>query len=165
MKQKLFLFDCDETLWRSVDADYISSKDSKFEKESTGTIIRIVDKKRFSLKKGVFNVFKLLENKKDCVVGIVSDNKKSMVIEALKLFDLWNSVNPKTVNIQIWDGYCPKQKMVCAILKKGAVSGICRNNIYWIDDKDYTKEACSIGVNFRKVNTKTDLAELIQGLL
>lgn len=159
---KLFLFDCDETIWYSDSADYISSIPSTFERGSAGQeIIRVADSTIFYLRDGIKEILEEI-NKSDDSVGIVSDNKPEPVLEALNLLELMEFIDQNAVNIKLWDGYCPKHIMVEEIISKSLFKDISRNNIYWFDDRDYSKEAKQIGVKFFKVNKTINMNLIIK---
>ena len=99
------------------------------------------------------------------VIGIVSDNRKNMVISALRLFGLRKFVNLHAFNVKLWEGYCPKHKMVADILQKAEFKEIGPESVYWFDDKEYSKEALSIGVNFIKVGLKTNVMKVVKELV
>lgn len=157
MTNKLFLFDADETLWNSEGKDYISSKSSALQMVDSLTLTRTVDQKYFRLMREVPGIFRVIKNK-GYTIGIVSDNKKFMVVSALKLFGLWTFVDPKAVNIKLWKGYCPKHLMVQQILEK---TQTLPKNCYWIDDKDYSSEARTIKVKFFNLKEGRSLALFI----
>lgn len=150
MTNKLFLFDADETLWHSDNHDYISSIDSKLLKINSNIIIRKNDGNKFYLKTDIL----LLLFKSICEsghkIGIVSDNKKSTVVNALKMFGWWPYIYRKAVNIRLWQGPCPKEVMILEIINK--INFKKTNNVYWFDDKDYKSVAKTIGVNFIQIN-------------
>lgn len=164
MNKKLFLFDCDETLWSSTDVDYISSISSGLVKQSDHVIKRAKDSKLFSLKKGTTESFKYLNEANNAYIGIVSDNKSLYVKKALELFNLWSFVTPEAFCVKLFKGYCPKHQLVMKILNKAKFKEINKNDIYWLDDRDYSKEAKSIEVNFIKVNKQTNLYTVIKKL-
>ena len=161
---KIFLFDCDETIWRSLDADYISHVVSPLVKISKLVVERTKDGKMFNLKPEIMELFKNIR-KKNYTIGIVSDNKKDMVISALTLFDICKLVDEEAINIRLWNGNCPKEVMVSEILNNPKFAKIHKNNVYWFDDKDYSEEASKIGVNFVKVNKNTNLTKIVKKLL
>jgi magnesium-dependent phosphatase-1 len=162
--KKIFLFDCDQTIWASGDNDYISSVISPLVLVSKDSIKRTIDGKIFSLKLGVRKAFKHIYDA-GYTLGIVSDNTKSMVIKALKLFKIDEYIDPNAVNVSLWKGYCPKQQMVLEILAKPEFREIPRVNAYWFDDKDYYKEAQLIGVNFVRVGVETSFINMILSAL
>lgn len=161
---KIFLFDCDETIWTSLDADYISHVSSSLTKISKVVLYRKKDGKLFNLKPEIPELFKAIRQKNHAI-GIVSDNKKDMVISALILFDICKLVDTEAINIKLWDGHCPKELMVSEILNKPKFAKIPKNNVYWFDDKDYSEEAKKIEVNFVKVNGGTNLTKIVKKLL
>ena len=142
MNKKLFLFDADETLWHTKNKDYISSKTSKLKFVDPRLILRQIDGQKIYLGKNIVEVFKLLSDTGH-LAGIVSDNQKSMVVEALKLFKLWPYIDINSVNVRLWRGYCPKHVMVEEIMKKTHIS---MNDVYWFDDKDYKKKRIQSGL-------------------
>lgn len=143
---KLALFDCDNTLWYSHDNDYISSVTSQLSLHN-GCVIRISDNKQFFINTKIKN--KLLSlHAKGVQIGIVSDNVPKPVIDALQLFDLLRYINQDAINIKLWNGYCPKEKMVLEVLAKPFAKSILPSQIVWYDDKDYTKQAHTIGTQF-----------------
>lgn len=165
MTKKLVLFDCDETLWTSMDKDHISSAKSALKKLNSSTIVRLKDNKVFTLKKGVVKAFAhLSKNNNQIVLGIVSDNEPEEVISALRLFNLWKFINKEAFNVRLWKGYCPKHEMIVEILNKNHFKNLLPGDTYFIDDKDYSKEAKDIGVNFIQVTDDTDLYEILKNL-
>lgn len=166
MNKKLFLFDCDETLWFSRNKDYISRLESNLFRLSTNCVKREADQKLFYLKDGVKELFEFLSlNNPNLIIGIVSDNQKKMVIKALKLFRLWKNIDPEAVNIKPWKGFCPKEKMIMEILAKKEFRNILPENIYWFDDKDYKEQATEINVNFIQISSYDNLFKKVQHLL
>lgn len=163
MSKRIILFDCDETLWNSLDRDYISSCKSVLIKAKKHTIVRLADGKRFTLKRETIQLFQSLAVK-GFTIGIVSDNKPAMVRAALKLSGLLKYINKKAINIKLWDGYCPKHLMIQEILDKPEFHSIDLKLVYWVDDKDYAAEAKKIGVNFIKVG-KGSLISLVKSLI
>lgn len=162
--KKIFLFDCDQTIWTSHNNDYISSVTSPLVLVSKNTAQRVVDGKKFILKPEINLLFRLIQGSGD-IIGIVSDNSKDMVVCVLRLFDIYKFVNPKAVNVRLWSGYCPKHKMIVEILKKTEFKEIPTKNVYWFDDKDYKSEAKLIGVNFIYVNDSTSLVDKTKEIL
>lgn len=152
MNNKLYLFDCDGTLWNSHDSDYIGSVPSGFEKITDDIILRLKDGKKFYLNHGVLDLFKTINKNSKNLIGIVSDNPPESVIEALKALGLYDYINSKAINIKLWQGYCPKHKMILEILNKPEFHNISKKNVFWFDDKNYSSEANEIGVKFVKVN-------------
>lgn len=161
--ENLLLFDCDQTIWTSGNQDYISSVVSPLVSMSKNSIVRAKDGNVFTLKTDISEVFKYLQ-KGGNIVGIVSDNKKDMVISALKLFDIYKYVNPEAIKVKIWKGYCPKHKMIEEILARDDFKSFPHKNIYWFDDKEYSREAGLIGINFIRVNEHTDLKKIVKKL-
>lgn len=160
MIRKLILFDCDETLWTSTDRDYISSVRSPLKKLAANKVVRVKDKKVFTLKKGVLSTLvDLHKDNNQIALGIVSDNDPEEVISALKLFNVWSYINEKALNVKLWNGYCPKHEMILEIINKKEFSHLSHKNIYLIDDKDYSKEAAQIGINFIRVDQDSDLSQ------
>jgi predicted phosphatase len=149
MTKKLFIFDADETLWHSDGKDYISSQVSKLDKFDRLTIVRLVDGQKFYLDKDATSLFKKI-SAKGYYIGVVSDNKKPMVVKALKLFGLWLYVNKKAVNVKLWQGYCPKHLMINEIIDKMKIDN--KKSVYWFDDKNYVNEAAIVGVNFIRIS-------------
>jgi len=146
MKYNIVFFDADQTLWTNIHNKYISSVVGELELVDKYNIRR-VDGEIFTLHPETRVVFDQLKTA-GTIIGIVSDNVPVMVIDALKLFELWSMINIDAVNIKLWDGYCPKHLMIEEILLKDMYINIARKNICWCDDKDYSKEAKQIGVNF-----------------
>lgn len=161
---KLFLFDCDQTLWLNEDNDYISSVNSPLILQTPYSIIRTVDGKVFKLKPGVAQVFRLINNSGN-IAGVVSDNRKDMVIAALVLFDILKFIKTSAINVRLWKGYCPKEKMILENLNKGEFKMLKSKNVYWFDDKNYQTEAKNIGVNFIGVNKDTNLLKKVEEIL
>lgn len=159
--KKLFLFDCDQTLWSSSEKDYISRVNSKLLVISPGVLMGVEDRNKFYLDSNVGKALRLISRSGN-LSGIVSDNKKNVVIEALSLFGIYKFFEPKAINIKLWKGYCPKHNMVIEILKKIKISS---ENVYWFDDKDYGAEAATIGVNFIRVYPWVNLAKTVKVLL
>lgn len=164
MVSRLFLFDCDGTLWDSEDKDYISSVHSDFKKVNTKQILRVKDGKFFTLKPSVLETFIHLSRERKNLLGIVSDNNKSEVIKALKLFNLFGFIFKKAINIKLWKGYCPKDQMVSEVIQKVFDNTIVPKKVFWFDDKDYHKEARRMKVTFIKVGEDTNLTNIIESL-
>lgn len=162
--KKFFLFDSDQTIWTSDNHDYISSVVSPLILMSENSIARIVDGNVFFLKPEIREAFKLIK-KSGSTTGIVSDNRKDMVINALKLFDIYKFLNLNAINVRLWKGYCPKHKMILEILDKPEFKNILSNNIYWFDDKNYSEEAAQIGVNFIRAYNDINLASAVKKLI
>lgn len=164
MTKKLLLFDCDGTLWFSDDGDFISSQDSKFEVVDENTIKRLADGKKFLLKNGVWKVWSALrENRQWFCIGIVSDNQPGPVREALRLFDLSTLVDEKAINVRLWDGYCPKGKMIREIMERKEFKNFLPGDIFLIDDKDYSREMARLGISFIRVGK--NLSEILKKVL
>lgn len=161
---KLFLFDCDQTLWSSRDNDYISSVISPLKLKSADSIVRVVDGKIFKLRSGVAKTFRLINNS-DNSAGIVSDNQKDIVITALTLFDILKFIKAGAVNVRLWKGYCPKEKMILEILNKKEFRMVKHKNVYWFDDKNYQAEAKGIGINFVGVKKDASLLKKVREIL
>ena len=153
--KKIFLFDCDQTIWTSSnDNDYLGSVFSPLVLTSENSITRAVDGKVFSLKPQIRKFFGSIYTSGN-IAGVISDNRKDMVINALRLFGIYKFINPDAVNIKLWKGYCPKHKMVLEILRKPEFKSIPLSNTCWLDDKDYSEEANSIGVSFVRIGDAT----------
>lgn len=166
-ERSLYLFDCDETLWESEGQDYIGSVPSEFLTQDGNAITRTADGKVFSLKTGTREAFVYLKKTDvdgERVIGIVSDNPPEPVMEALKLFGLWDVINAHAFNVRLWEGPCPKHEMVAEILAKGEFGDISTRNVFWFDDKDYSREAGLIQVNFIQVNSQTNLLQTVRSL-
>lgn len=163
---KLILFDCDETLWTSAGHDYISHVPSAFRCIAPGTLKRLADGKEFVLKRGVEEAFaELRVHAVQLMVGVVSDNHPGPVREALQLFGLWGTVKGDAFNVHLWKGYCPKHEMVLEILQKPAFIGMKLEDVYLVDDRDYSSEAKEIGIHFIEVGPDTDVKCAIKGIL
>jgi magnesium-dependent phosphatase-1 len=163
--KKIIFFDCDQTIWFSKDADYISSLDSDLMAKSTSCIQRITDKKTFCLDKKIHQFIKLLSKQHEIVIGIISDNQPQITIEALKLFKIWSLVNKEAIAIKLWKGYCPKIEIIQQILKKDLFKDILIKDVYFFDDKDYAMEAEKIGINFYRVTKQTNFGEIIKNII
>ena len=148
--RRIIFFDCDETLWTSPTRDYISSINSDFELIGKNQVLRKKDGLVFTLRPGIRRLFAKLKSE-EITIGIVSDNRRRPVINILELFGLVTSINFKAVYIKLWKGYCPKHKMIQKVLKRSIFKNISRRDVLWVDDKDYTREAKKIGVNFINV--------------
>lgn len=158
---KIIFFDCDETLWTSSDKDYISSHKSSLTKVNKNTLIREIDGKLFILKNDIFEALDYLKANK-VLIGIVSDNERRVVIKALKLFKIYTYFDEKIINIKLWDGYCPKEKMILEVISKSVYKNVSMGDIYWFDDKDYSKEAERSGINFIKVQRRMNIMKEIK---
>jgi HAD superfamily phosphatase (TIGR01681 family) len=134
---KVIFFDCDQTIWFSKDADFISSLDASLVVKSTECIQRLKDKKTFCINKKIYQFIKSLSKQQEIVIGIISDNKPHITIEALKLFEIWPLVNKEAIDIKLWKGYCPKIEIIQQILKKNCFKDISNKEVYFFDDKDY----------------------------
>lgn len=162
--KKIFLFDCDQTIWISGNNDFISSVFSPLVLMASNSIFRVRDGNIFILKPNIGEIFRLIQNSGN-VIGIVSDNRKDVVINALKLFDIYKFIDQNAINIRLWKGYCPKQEMVTQVLKKSEFKVIDTASVYWFDDKDYSEEARSIGVNFVRVVDDINLIKTVKKLI
>lgn len=162
MKNKLLLFDADETIWHSINHDYISSQKSDLSLINSNTIQRNIDNNNFYLSTDIQALFKLI-CKKGHKIGIVSDNNKPMVLKALKLFGLWPYITKQAINVRLWKGYCPKEIMVTEIINKLKIYD--NSNIYWFDDKDYQEAAKSINVNFTQINQNYTIDKAVLSIL
>lgn len=162
--KKILFFDCDQTIWTSSNNDYISSIVSPLVPVSKDVILRTADGNIFNLKPEIRKIFKNIRSKGN-IIGIVSDNKKDMVINALKLFDVYKLIKKEAVYIKLWKGHCPKEEMIKKITSKPEFEGIIPSNVYWFDDKDYSEEAGLIGVNFIQVDGVTDMEKIVKGLV
>ncbi len=164
MSKRIIFFDTDQTLWESEGQDYISRVNSNIVRIDSNTIQREKDQKLFKLKNGVREAFKYLnKHKKNIVIGVISDNRPEPVILALKFFGLWSYISKQAVLIKLWNGYCPKTEMVEEVLRKN--SQFKRYNpqdIFLIDDKDYTRDLKDLGMNFIRVNLDTNLLNLVK---
>lgn len=147
--KKLFLFDCDQTLWLTSKSEYVSRINSDFCLKH-GVLIREVDGVAFYPKKGIKKVFASI-NVNGGSVGIVSDNRPEVVVSVLKLLDWWKYVDKKAFNVRLWVGPCPKEIMVREILSKPQFKYLNKKNIYWFDDGDYLTVARDMGINFIKI--------------
>jgi predicted phosphatase len=165
MLRKLILFDCDETLWSSANANYIGSIISPLHVLEPGVIERVKDEAKFILKVGVAETFGLLARHSEIAVGIVSDNPRKPVVDALQLLGLWSVIDQRAVNVKLWQGYCPKQLIVQEIMMQPAFAHIPPNHIYMLDDKDYSKEMEEIGITFVQVSRATNMYKLVMDLL
>lgn len=147
----MLLFDCDGTLWRTDDDDYISSLVSPFEKVSPESIMRKNDQKIFylnqALVKKIGSYFR-----KGLILGVVSDNLPGPVTTALKLFGLDKFFEPGAINIRLWKGHCNKGEMILEILGGEKFHGLFPGEVTLVDDKDYKEELGEIGVKFVRVN-------------
>lgn len=161
---KIVFFDCDQTIWTSPDKDYISSVNSSLKKLNENILVREEDGKRFALNKSILRTLEYLKMKK-IMIGIVSDNEKAMVLKALKLFGISRYFNKKIVNIKLWDGYCPKDKMIIESLSKSPYRNNPLSSVYWLDDKDYSREAKDAGINFVQVRSEMDFTEVIKEIV
>jgi len=161
---KIFLFDCDQTIWTSGNHDYISSVVSSLVLVAPHIIRRVRDGNIFILKSNISELFTLMQKNRN-TIGIVSDNRKNMVIDALKIFNIYKFFDQKAINIKFWKGYCKKQEMVTEILKKSEFKMINPDDVYWFDDKNYERESGSIGINFIRVSENTNLLKVFKNLL
>ena len=161
---KVFLFDCDQTIWFSKNNDFISSVASPLNLTSKLKIIRVKDGNAFSLKPGVAKAFRFVKSQGG-IIGIVSDNEKSVVINALRLFDIYRYLDANAVDVKSWKGYCPKHKMIMEIMAKPEFADVPPGGFYWFDDKDYSREAKLVGVNFIQVKKSSDLLELVKEVI
>lgn len=143
----IYLFDCDGTLWASEDHDYIGSVVSDIVRVSDNAVRRSEDGKVFMLFPHIRKTFDDMKERAS-VVGIVSDNPPEMVEKALHAFGLYTYITPEAVNVRLWKGYCPKHVMVEEILAKPLFAEVPRDQVFLIDDKDYSKEAARIGISF-----------------
>lgn len=155
--KKLVLFDCDQTLRTSIDADYISSVDSTFKKISQIEIKRMVDGKIFTLKEWV-GEFILHLKKNWYAVWIISDNNYEAVSKALSAFNIIQLIDPQYIAVKSWKWYCPKHHMIAQMLW----NEIDKYQISWFDDKHYEEEADMIGAKFYLINTETNYADYIK---
>ncbi len=163
---KLFLFDCDETLWTSPKKDYISRVPSPFKKVGSSEILREADQYAFRLQPSVQETFAYLAGRNDTAVGIVSDNLFEPVQQALMFFDLWSFIDSNAVNVRLWQGYCPKHEMILEILNRPVfLPTVLLQDTYWFDDKDYQKEADGIGVHFIQVSLETNLLTCVKKIM
>lgn len=149
--KKLYLFDCDQTLWLTKKSEYVSRVASDFCLEQ-GILVRKTDGTTFCPKKGIEKIFKSI-NVDGGSVGIVSDNQPNVVVSVLKLLGWWKYVDKEAFNVRLWVGPCPKEIMVQEILSKHKFHKLNKKNIYWLDDKDYSKAAKAIGVNFIRISS------------
>jgi len=147
MKYKMIFFDCDGTLWESVDGDYISSVVSGLRRLGENTIARLSDGKVFYLKKNVRKLMESLFNEGACI-GIVSDNISGPVMEAIFLFGLEKYIDQEAINVRLWKGHCRKDQMILEILAKKKFQSVPREKIVLVDDKDYEQELKKIGVGY-----------------
>lgn len=145
------LFDCDGTLWRTDDDDYISSLVSPFEKVSPESIIRKKDRKIFYLNQALVDKIKYLFQKR-ITLGVVSDNLPGPVMVALRLFGLDEFFDADAINIRLWKGHCRKGEMILEILENEKFHGIFPAEVTLVDDKDYQKELADIGFKFVRVD-------------
>lgn len=151
MKCKMILFDCDGTLWRTNDDDYISSLVSDFEKVSPESIRRKDDQKIFYLNQALGKRIESLF-KKRITLGVVSDNLPGSVMIALKLFGLLKFFDADAINIRLWKGHCWKGEMIQEILGQEKFSRLSPSDVTLVDDKDYQEELANIGVKFSRVS-------------
>jgi magnesium-dependent phosphatase-1 len=161
--QKLFLFDCDETLWTSIGRDYVSSHNSRFSRVDKDSVVR-GDGVQFMLRSGVREAFSVI-NSREHIIGVVSDNLPEPVFEVLELLELDVHVSQDATLVTLWEGYCPKDAMVTDILGNLARKGVTPNETYWFDDKDYTDKAANIGVNFTLITDNADILALTSSKL
>lgn len=150
MKCKMMLFDCDGTLWRTDDDDYISSLSSSFEKVSPESIMRKKDNKVFYLNQTLMKRIEFLFHN-GITLGVVSDNLPGPVMTALKLFGLLKFFDAEAINIRLWKGHCWKGEMILEILGKDKFRGLSPGEITLVDDKDYKDELAEMGVKFVRV--------------
>jgi len=162
--KNLLLFDCDQTIWTSGNHDFIGSVVSPLVPVSKNSILRVKDGSIFTLKEGVPEVFDYLK-KTGNIVGIISDNRKGMVTDALKLFNMYKFVNLSAVSVKLWKGYCPKHTMIQMILEKNQFKSIPLKNVYWFDDKDYSQEAGLIKVNYVHVSKNTKISKIVENII
>lgn len=160
---KLVLFDADNTLWEAGPEEYVSKVTSSFVCLSPGMVLRKKDDKKFALKKEARKVLKFLNNK-NVLCGLVSDNHYRDVKIVCELFKIWRFFNPLCVEIHLFDGYCPKHEMIKKILARLSSKNlkIKENEVLWVDDKNYRKEALSIGVKFLYLKPGVSLLEVIK---
>ena len=159
---KFFIFDCDETLWVSKTHDYLSSIESDLV-VSGRVITRTADGAKFILRKGIPEAFEYLSAAGN-TIGIASDNQLQMVGRALELFGLNRFVPSAAINVQLWDGHCPKHLMIEEILQRPAFKATKRSDVFWFDDKNYTKKSVEIGVHFVLVTQGFDLPGYIRSV-
>ncbi len=143
---KLYLFDCDQTLWLTNGSEYISRIVSDFYLKQ-GVLIRKADSIAFYPKNGIEKIFKFI-NVHGGSVGIVSDNRPKVVVSILKLLGWWKYIDNEAFNVKLWVGPCPKEILVQEILSKPKFRNLNKKNVYWFDDGNYSKVAKRIGVNF-----------------
>lgn len=159
-RNKMFLFDCDQTLWLSKDHDYISSIESDLVAVGVNKIQRSMDMKIFKLRKDVRECLDLLKSE-NAYIGIVSDNLPNPVVNTLQLLNIWQYITIEAFNVRLWNGYCPKEVMVTEIMTKKKFNGILPEDVFWIDDKDYNKQAKQVDVNFFQISPADNLIDLL----
>lgn len=165
MAEMLVLFDADETLWTSEGRDWVGSVSSTFSPEADNqTIRRDSDRKAFNLRRGTREALAYLAER-NIAIGLVSDNTPEAVEGALNAFGIADSFEPSAVSVRRWKGYCPKDVMIGEILALPQYAGIRRDNVYFLDDKDYALAAEGIGVQFRRVDTQMDMLQTIKELI
>lgn len=152
---KLVVFDADGVLWQTKPGDYLSKVKSEFKLVEPGVVIREKDGAIFQLRKEIPKILTSLHTN-SILCGLASDNKASDVITTCKLLDIWKFFKKSCVVIRLYKGYCPKHEMILEILGKLVKEGIKLKtaNVLWLDDRDYTKEAKEIGVNFLQISPK-----------
>ena len=143
---KLFLFDCDQTLWLTNKSEYVSRVASDFYLKQ-GILIRKADGVAFNPKKGIEKIFKSI-NANGGSVGVVSDNLPEVVVSILKLLGWWKYIDNEAFNVRLWVGPCPKEILVQEIISKSKFRNLNKKDVYWFDDRDYSKVVKKIGVNF-----------------
>lgn len=159
--KKLFLFDCDQTLWLTNKSEYVSRVASDFYLKQ-GILIRKADGVTFYPKKGIEKIFTSI-NTDGGSVGIVSDNQPKVVVSILKLLDWWKYIDNEAFNVRLWVGTCPKETMVQEILSKPKFKNLNKKNVFWYDDGDYSKVAKKIGVNF--ILIKKSIPDILSHLI
>lgn len=160
---KLLIFDGDNTLWSASEGDYVSKLRSSFLLSEPDVVRRIADGAQYELRAETRNVLQYLKER-GFTIGIVSDNKSGAVIEVLKLFNIWQYYDLNAINIKLWDGYCPKHLMIEEILGKSQFEGVERNNVYWVDDRDYGVEAKIIAVKFVLIKPLDNMWDIARGI-
>lgn len=147
MIKKVVIFDADNTLWRTEGGDYVSRVDSEFISLDSSTVLRVEDDSKYYLNEGIYE-FLAYNFNSSMRIGLVSDNHWKDVEEVCKLFGIWRYFDKDLMRVELYDGYCPKAKLIGEMLGLEEISII---KAVWLDDRDYSLEAKEEGIEFFQI--------------
>lgn len=161
--KKIVFFDIDDVIWHpQIQNDYISKIKSDIQLKDEKTLLRTDDNNIFTLDNSVVEGLQYLKFN-DIICGIISNNHPDPVIKGLKLLNLLLYFHSDFVQISFNKIYYPKILYIEKLLQKNKVN---RDNlkVYFIDDKNYTKDVAQSGITFFQYKKQKLFIEIFKNI-